>query len=370
MMGETGGDYDDGIGIGAEDGEVSETAASSEADNIEAPAPETLTAGTSAEGVSSGVSAEGMAPGGPTEGIALGTAAVSGRAGGFETAGRSDMEFSSSRGSEISVNSYETNHGMNQILETPDTLEQAQRSVESYHQQSIAQILAMNGQYMSEADRERVARGADRVRAIEHNPCSRKGGSYSFWEGKSSIEVSAIDQQQMERSTKHETNHFASKNREIIVPQPEKGGYTVHHTVGTRQSSWFHSTRTGENFDYSEKGRGLNEGITTMYTNQQLAEIDPEKGETARQQGIYPHATEICAQLESIVGQDTVKEAYYGGNIQELEAKVNSLAGEKGYESLRECLDRTLSKDQNERVEAMKEAQTILAKMYEEGGRA
>ena len=64
-----------------------------------------------------------------------------------------------------------------------------------------------------------------------------------------------------------------------------------------------------------------------------------------------------------------MKEAYYGGNLQGLEAKVDALAGEKGYESLRDCLDRTLSKDYAERVEAMKDAQAILAKMYEEGGK-
>ena len=94
-----------------------------------------------------------------------------------------------------------------------------------------------------------------------------------------------------------------------------------------------------------------------------MTELSKEKGEAAERQQIYAHATELCSQLEDIVGQDTLKEAYYGGNLQALQEKVDALAGEKGYEALQDCLDRTLSKDPAERVEAMKEAQNILAKI-------
>lgn len=255
----------------------------------------------------------------------------------------------------------------NQILEIPSSIEQAQKEIESYHSQSITQILETNGKYMSEADRDRVSKGVDSIQAIEHNPVLGRTGGYLLSNGKSNIEVSAINNQQMERSTKHETNHFASKNREIIVPEPDRKGYTVYQTVGTRQSSWFHSNETGLNYNVTTKGRGLNEGLTTMFTNQQLSEISKEKGEAAERQGVYSHATEICSQLESIVGKDTLKEAYYGGDLKGLETKVDRLAGEKSYESLRDCLDRTLSKDYSERVQAMKEAQIIMNKMYEGG---
>lgn len=286
-----------------------------------------------------------------------------------EMVGGKGMESVSVTSNEVSIRANETTHGMNKILETPATLEQAQKDVKSYYCQSIAQILETNGKYMSESDRSRVASGVDNIQAIEHNPSLGRTGGYLFANGKSNIEVSAINQQQMERSTKHETNHFASKNREIIVPDPDKKGYTVYQTVGIRQASWFHSNETGLDSNFTSKGRGLNEGLTTMYTNQQLKEFSKEKGEEAERQGIYSHATELCNQLESIVGKDTLKEAYYGGNLQGLEAKVDALAGEKGFESLRDCFDRTLSKDYTERIQAMKEAQTILCKMYEERGR-
>ena len=298
----------------------------------------------------------------------LGGGELSDSASASEMVGAEGMENLSVTLNEVSIHPNETTYGMNQILEMPATLEQAQKDVESYHNQSITQILETNGKYMSESDRARVANGVDSIHAIEHNPSLGRSGSYLFSNGKSNIEVSAINQQQMERSTKHETNHFASKNREIIVPKPDKKGYTVYQTVGTRQSSWFHSNETGLDSNFTSKGRGLNEGLTTMYTNQQLTELSKEKGEAAERQGIYSHATELCNQLESRVGKDTLKEAYYGGNLQGLETRVDALAGEKGFESLRDCLDRTLSKDYSERVQAMKEAQTIMAKMYE-GGR-
>lgn len=270
---------------------------------------------------------------------------------------------------EAAIHPSETTSGMNQILETPATMEEARQSIENYHQQSIAQILEGNGSYLSEADKARISNGVDELQAVAFDPAKGNTGGYRFLNGESRIEVSAINQQQMERSTKHETNHFASKHQEIIVPDPERKGYMVYNTVGTRQASWFHSNETGQNSEFTCKGRGLNEGLTTLYTNQQLTELSPEKGAAAERQGIYAHATELCGQLESIVGKDALKEAYYGGDLQGLEARVDQLAGGKEFAALRECLDRTLSSDYTERVEAMKEAQDILAKMYESEGR-
>ena len=269
--------------------------------------------------------------------------------------------------------SSETTGNINGSKETglgPIELTQAQREVEGFHQQSIMQILETNGKYMSPEDQARVAKGIDSIKAVEHNPSKGRTGGYMMHNGKTAAEISIISKEQMERSTKHETNHFASKNREIIVPQPDKNGYMVYNTVGTRQSSWFHSTKTGENSGYSEHGRGMNEGLTTLYTNSQLRELSEEKGIAAERQQIYAHATELCGQLENILGKDSLKEAYYGGNMKGLEAKVNELVGGKGYDHLRDCLDRSISKDYAERVEAMKEAQEILARMSERSKKA
>lgn len=275
-------------------------------------------------------------------------------------------------GGEIAINPEQTSHGMNQILETPTTLEQAQMSVEHFHNQSIAQILNMNGKYISEADRGRIENGVDSIKAVEHNPNSGRSGVFRTSNGKSSIEVSMLSKSQMERTTKHETNHFASKNREIIVPLPDKGGHMVYQTVGMRHTSWFHNNTTGENSGFETKGRGLNEGMTTMFTNEQLTALSKEKGEAAEREGVYSHATEVCKQLQETMGKDALGDAYYGGKTMALQEKMDALGGKGTFEAFQSSMDKTISKDYAERVEGMKEAQVILAKLNEsgEGGKA
>lgn len=269
--------------------------------------------------------------------------------------------------SEFSVNSSFTNQGTNQILEAPTSMEQAQQSVENYHQQSLGQIMEMNGQFIPDSQKERIGYGVQDIKAVEYNPESRVTGSFTFHNNQNSIRVSNINETQMERTTKHETNHFTSFNREIIVPGEK--GYTVYKTSGVRQASYFHPTQ-GQEVPVSSKNRGLNEGITTMYTNQQLEAIDPVKATEAARQNGYAHATELSQELESLVGKEAIAQAYYGGNIAGLEAKVNELGGEKAFENLSRCMDTvTYSKDYAERMSAMREAQDILATMSERQGK-
>lgn len=269
--------------------------------------------------------------------------------------------------SEFSINSNFTTQGTNQILETQTSMEQAQQSVENYHQQSLGQIMEMNSQFIPDSQKERIGNGVQDIKAVEYNPESRVTGSFAFHNNQNSIRVSNINETQMERTTKHETNHFASFNREIIVPGEK--GYTVYKTSGVRQASYFHPTQ-GQEVPLSSKNRGLNEGITTMYTNQQLEAIDPAKAAEAARQNGYAHATEISQELESIVGKESIAQAYYGGNIAGLEAQVNELGGEKAFENLSRCMDTvTYSKDYAERMSAMREAQDILATMSERQGK-
>lgn len=272
-----------------------------------------------------------------------------------------------STNSEFSVNSSFTNQGTNQILETPTSMEQAQQSVENYHQQSLGQIMEMNGQFIPDSQKERIGHGVQDIKAVEYNPESRVTGSFTFHNNQNSIRVSNINEAQMERTTKHETNHFTSFNHEIIVPGEK--GYTVYKTSGVRQASYFHPTQ-GQEVPISSKNRGLNEGITTMYTNQQLEAIDPAKATEAARQNGYAHATELSQELESLVGKEAIAQAYYGGNIVGLERKVNELGGEKAFENLSRCMDTvTYSKDYAERMSAMREAQDILATMSERQGK-
>ena len=96
---------------------------------------------------------------------------------------------------------------------------------------------------------------------------------------------------------KHNTN---MKEKNTI---PNKGGHMVYQTVGMRHTSWFHNNTTGENFGFKTKGRGLNEGMTTMYTNEQLSALSKKKGEVAEREGVYSHATEVCKQLRETMGK-------------------------------------------------------------------
>ena len=279
------------------------------------------------------------------------------------------QEISSESSQELSSEVSSSNEASCEVaVETREVFSSPQEFVEDCHRQSIEQILETNGKYMSEDDRIRVAYGADNLRVEKYDPESGYTGLYFYKKGTSNIEVSYIDYDQMERTVIHETNHFASKNTETYVSCPEKNGYTVFSNVGTREMSWFHSSETGADSDFTSKGEGLNEGLTTMYTNRQLKELSEEKGLAAERQGIYWHSTELCKQLEDIVGEETLKKAYYGGDINGLRERVDELAGENGYESLRDCIDRTLSKDRVDRIIAMREAQDILSEMYEKKG--
>lgn len=268
--------------------------------------------------------------------------------------------------SEVSAVHGETDHALVQAHETTESTDlfRAQAQVETVHSTALGRIVQQDGAFISEKDQERIAAGPTSIKAVDGLAPGKTGG-YHFDSKNSSIRVASLNETQRERSTIHETYHFASHNKEVYVPMPDKQGYMVYNTVGTRQSSWFHSTRTGENSNYTERGRGLNEGITTMFTNRQLAKISPEKGKVAEQQQIYGHAVDLTASLEKLVGEDTLKGAYYGGNMQELESKVERLAGEKEFGHLRECLDRAVSDNYAERVAATREAQEILARMAE-----
>lgn len=164
-MSEIGGGDDDGKevgGSGQESGNETESASSAE--------------------TSSSVEDSGTLEGtGPVEGI--GARGEGGPTGPTETGGGRGIENVSVSPREITTQSHEVPHGKSQILETPASLEQAQKDVELYHQKSIEQILALNGKYMSEEDRARVAGGADKLRAIENDPNRGRNGGYLLYKG-------------------------------------------------------------------------------------------------------------------------------------------------------------------------------------------
>lgn len=268
------------------------------------------------------------------------------------------------KGSAIETGSRELEGPESKELAEARELEEAQKQIEQVHKDTLAAVLEKEGAYISPADQKRIEAGVTSIQAVE-DMGPGKTGVYRFDGTKSTIEVRSVNEAQRERTAIHETLHFASHNREVIVPMPEKNGYMVYHTVGTRQSSWFHSFENG-NSNFTERGRGLNEGITTVLTNERLQELSPEKAMEAQRQQVYSHAADLVTELKGIVGDDPVKAAFFGGKNQELADKVNQLGGEKAFEQLSSCLDRAISADYGERVAATREAQEILARMSEQ----
>ena len=109
-----------------------------------------------------------------------------------------------------------------------------------------------------------------------------------------------------------------------------------------------------------------------MYTNEQLSALSKEKGEAAEREGVYSHATEVCKQLQETMGKDALGDAYYGGKTMALQEKMDAMGGKGTFEQFQSSMDKTISKDYAERVQGMKEAQAILAKLDEmnNGGNA
>ena len=242
---------------------------------------------------------------------------------------------------------------------------EAQAHAESCHWNSLGRIAETEGRFISDADKERIAGGVDTLKVVEYDPFGERSGGYRCLEGKSEMEISVLNKEQVERTTMHETNHFVSHHSETSVPSVERNGVYEYQTVGLRHSSWFRSNETGKVQEVKITGRGLNEGVTTMYTNRQLMELDRAKGLEAARTGIYQHATELSSQLEKIVGSDVLKEAYYGGKENELKERVDRLGGAGTYERLRECMDGTVSPNYYERINSTARAQKIMEELYE-----
>jgi len=244
--------------------------------------------------------------------------------------------------------------------------EHAQTLVEKVHERAKGQIIEKYGKYMPDESKERIKEGVSSIEATEYDITDDSIGWFRYNNGKSQISISILDEDQIERTTQHETNHFASYNKEITNQL-----YGEETGIEVRKKSGIHELRYKENHDgdiieYRDINRGFNEGITQMFTVDQLSDLDPIKGEMAYQQNGYKSATELAGQLKEILGTDIIAKAYYGGEVDGLRARIDKLAGIGSFDRLSKNMDRvTYSRDYVDRWEAMSEAQNILADMYE-----
>lgn len=109
--------------------------------------------------------------------------------------------------------------------------------------------------------------------------------------------------------TTHETMHFGSY-REVYA---DPSGETVYRS-GLRE------TRVNGGETVADQGRGLNEGLTELYTLRTLeARGDTEAAQSFR---AYPEARGYAAALEDAVGSETLERAYFGGELTPLKQEV------------------------------------------------
>jgi hypothetical protein len=239
---------------------------------------------------------------------------------------------------------------------------------ETYNR-AINQVIEMYGDYLPPESVDRIQHGVESLDVI--NPCkdSVNIGSFSYHAGQSRITVCAIDERQVERTTQHEVNHFASFNREEVISDEAK--YNENHIskVSGIHNMEYWENSNGEITSFRDLNRGFNEGITQLYTIRQLEKLDPEKAIEASRQNGYMFATELTEQVEEVVGADVMFKAYYGGDLAALKGKLESAGGVGSFERLSKCMDTvTYSRDYAERIFAMREAHEILASAMEEIG--
>lgn len=247
--------------------------------------------------------------------------------------------------------------------EVDDINECQELSQEMYHQ-AIEHIYFSEGGYMPRDTLERIKKGPDVINITPYKEGSGTVGCFYFHNGYSTIEVSNISKDQMERTMQHEVNHFSSFNREVPFERSDRE--YVLKACGVRRTE-VRLTEDGEIGGILEdKYRGMNEGITSMFTHRQLGEISPEKEIAARRENGYESATILCEGLRDAIGEDTIKEAYYGGDLEQLRNVIDINAGIDSFERLARDMDRvTYSSDYAIRIESMKEAQEILARVWE-----
>lgn len=252
--------------------------------------------------------------------------------------------------------------------ESKASLEKAQQSVEFYHNRSKEQILELHGAYISDESYERIENGVDYIEAVRYNPDETCIGSFYYHNGETHISVCNIDPEQLESTTQHETNHFMSFNierQELVDDTSMDRKY--YKKSGIHESEYIVDQKNHIK-EVKDLNRGFNEGITQMYTNRQLGEIAQYKGELAARQNGYQFATELSEQVEDILGKDFIAKAYYGGELGQLKEEINRLGGKGSFERLSKDMDKAVfSSDYVTRLEAMKDAQELMAAMSEGG---
>lgn len=119
------------------------------------------------------------------------------------------------------------------------------------------------------------------------------------------------------QGVEQEVSHFRASDNEIITISKSTNQSGIFKFETTRK---IHSDGT-EVIDRSEANRYLNEGMTEMYT----IEAMNDRGEYPRFDS-YTQEVAWSLQLREKVGEDAFARAYFGGDVAQLEDRVNAMS--------------------------------------------
>lgn len=154
-------------------------------------------------------------------------------------------------------------------------------------------------------------------------------GNRDLSDGKIRIRDSYNDEL-LHHTATHETIHDMSRQDIRVTDYQKFDGEKYSKFENVRKISGIHVVETTscidegqrEMVDCKDLNRNLNEGITELFTIEQMQ----ERGENPYFSS-YTENVGWAKLLRDKVGSDTVARAYFGGELDELENKVNSMSG-------------------------------------------
>lgn len=121
------------------------------------------------------------------------------------------------------------------------------------------------------------------------------------------------DINRLKHTITHETIHDLSYQKVSEMKNSTQSGIYAHSRAFDMSSG---ALKVRE----SDEGRGLNEGLTEMYTERKMQKFGEELT-------FAPYSQELswAANIEDIVGVDICSNAYFGGDIDSMKEKVNDI---------------------------------------------
>ena len=206
-------------------------------------------------------------------------------------------------------------------LESAKTSEtSSQKLSETSYNKTIENVIGEFGCYMPEEQRVRID-----IESENHKPevMSEEAYMKKFPEtdpavlGHYNMEGGVVlkdgSSEVINHVTTHEAMHLTSFNE-----TNDTNPFRVEQQSGIRETIY------NAHGIIEDKNQALNEGITELYAEREMY----KRGEVGAIEAVnaYPEATVKAYELQGIVGDDVIQEAYFGGKTDLLKSEVNRLS--------------------------------------------